>query len=474
MYLNPRLRIALFCCVLASSSLCTLVPSLESSITTFSDSYQVKSVNWCPTCNWLAVGGADNTYGLVGIYQFDQTTENFALTVTSTLGIAVDAVAWCPACNILAAGGQDSSNGIIQLYGFDSSNPGNLVELPGSSTTLGSSEYSVASLDWCNECGLLAAGSIYKGLCSHPPCPPSIFQVFSFNSATGDLADVDGTTTVDDSIYQIKWCPDCKHLVAVGNIALYVYDFYQNSSPALVFSTSADYNGASYSSVDVCDNCEYIAAGGENGPGYGVVDIYKFESQPTPTLTLVTSMTISSDVSSVNSLEWCQDCDNLAVAGIDYVTGNGLLQLYHFDSSTGTLTLIQPQTLSFDPYSLDWCGNCCNLAVGGQSETQTTGFIQLLRNTACLTPPTNLTAQKIFQRFPTQVDIINQICWAPVTNAVAYNVYADAALTILLATIPAPSVCYSQHQIAPGKTITYYVTSVDADGNQSASAVVTI
>ncbi len=475
MYLNPRLFIASFCLAIASSSLCTLVPSLESSITTFSDSSIVYAVNWCPTCNWLAVGGADNTYGLVGIYQIDQTPDNLSLTVTSTLGIEVDSVAWCPSCNILAAGGSDSRNGIIQLYSFDQSNPGNLVELTGSSTVLGGLFYHVRSLDWCNECSLLAAVSLNEAGCPPGPrCQLSIFQVYSFNSTTGDLADVDGTTTSSDGISQIKWCPDCKHLVAAGGEALYVYDFYQNSSPALVLSTSADYNGASYYSVDVCDNCEYIAAGGYNGQGYGVVDIYKFESQPTPTLTLVISMQISSDSSIVEALEWCQDCDNLAVAGIDIDTNDGLLQLYHFDSSTKTLTLIQPQTLSFDPYSLDWCGNCCNLAVGGQSETGTTGFIQLLRNTACLTPPTNLTAQKIFQRFPTQVDIINRICWAPVINAVAYNVYADAALTILLATIPAPSVCYSQHRIAPGKTITYYVTSVNADGTQSAPAVVTI
>ena len=85
-----------------------------------------------------------------------------------------------------------------------------------------------------------------------------------------------------------------------------------------------------------------------------------------------------------------------------------------------------------------------------------------------------LTAQKIYHRFPTQVDIINQICWNPVAGAVAYNVYADAALTILLATITNPPLCYSQHQIAAGKTVTYYVTAVDASGNQSAPAVVTI
>ena len=203
------------------------------------------------------------------------------------------------------------------------------------------------------------------------PLPPSIFQVYSFNSTTGDLVGVDGTTTIADSISQIKWCPDCKHLVAAGLLALYVYDFYQNYSPALVLSTSADYNGTSYYSVNVCDNCEYIAAGGNNSSGFGEVDIYKFESQPTPSLMFVISTTIPSAAANSNvfSVAWCQGCDNLAIAGNSFDESGfetDVVQLYHFDSSTGSLTLIPTPTISFTPYSIDWCGVCCNyLAVGG-------------------------------------------------------------------------------------------------------------
>jgi len=45
---------------------------------------------------------------------------------------------------------------------------------------------------------------------------------------------------------------------------------------------------------------------------------------------------------------------------------------------------------------------------------------------------------------------------------------------ILLATITNPPLCYSQHQICTGKSVTYYVTAVDAQGTQSEPAVVTI
>ena len=163
---------------------------------------------------------------------------------------------------------------------------------------VGSEDYSVLSLDWCNECGLLAAVAVMPThVVSACPRTFSIFQVYSFNPQDpGNLVAIDGTTTIDDSISQIKWCPDCNHLVAAGYNYVYVYDFYSTATPALVLSTSADYNGTSYNSVDVCDNCEYIAAGGGNSSGYGEVDIYYFDST-TQLLTSVTSTIISSDAS---------------------------------------------------------------------------------------------------------------------------------------------------------------------------------
>jgi len=130
--------------------------------------------------------------------------------------------------------------------------------------------------------------------------------------------------------------------------------------------------------------------------------------------------------------------------------------------------------LIFKPFSIDWCGDCCYLAVGGAINPFIgAGVIQIFKGNPCvsLPAPTNLHAQKIYQRYPTQVDIVNQLCWNPVPNAVAYNIFANG---VLLATIPAPLVCYSQHQICQGKAVTYFVTAVDTNGNQSAPAVITV
>ena len=427
----------------------------------------------------LLLEGSDFTNGLIGIYQFDQSNQTLSFTGTTTLGIGIGSVAWCPSCTVLAAGGQDSSaNSIIQLYSFDPLNPG-IPEAFGSVVTL-SGNSSIGSLDWCDSCTYLAAGAGSSGVSAEIF---GLIQIYSFNSETG-LSPIANQVNFEDlTIGPVKWCNNCSYLATIvsshtpsGNIStLLVYSF--DPEPPADLSWTVSYNsGYGYISIDWCDECNYIAAGGINQAQQGIIDIYKFDTLPTPSLSPVASMVISSSTSEVISLEWCQGCDNLAVVAVPLPSSlfPTSLLLYHFDSSKNTLTLIQSQPLSFSPFSIDWCGNCCNyFAVGGGAGTK--GLIQLFKgNATCLQPPTNLTAQKIFHRFPTQVDIINQLCWSAATGAVAYNVYADAALTILLATIPAPSVCYSQHQIAPCKTVTYYVTSVDASGNHSEPAVLTI
>jgi len=385
----------------------------------------------------------------------------------------------------LAVGGHDENGQVLQAYSFDSLNPGNL-ETVGTATTLVVNS-NITSLDWCLSCSYLsvsAAPGRLRGL--------GALQIFSFDHVTGFASVV--SEIFNRKVDCLKWCSDCGYLafivskvgVSPNSSSLMIYHFDPANPHDLAFTVSID-SANVYSSIDCCGNCGYIAAGGgiESGLFHiqSVIDIYHFDAAGTPTLTLITSTPLGTQNSYFTCLKWCQGCDNLAAVEqlSDPDTGEeaDVLHLYHFDSSNGTLTPIQTYTLEdmADVYTLDWCGNCCDLSVGGLTADYAQGFFRLFQGNPCLggpTSPTNLTAQKLCHRFPTQIDIINQLCWNAVTGAVSYNVYADSELSILLATITNTPLCYSQHQICKGKLVTYYVTAVDAQENQSEPVSVTI
>ncbi len=483
-----RIQIALLSLLIASSSTCDFVPMLDplGMATQFGDI--VYSVDWCG-CNYLAVGGYtdnpiyDEQEGLVGIYQFNQATQTLCSQIMALFGYVTYSVKWCPSCQFLAAGGSDDSgDGIVQIYSFNSTNTPILQPLPSGLQYFGNQ---VDSIDWCPSCSYLAASGIgFAG---------GAIQVYYFDGENLTVTCPEFDTTNTNEIYQIRWCDDCHYLAAVGGRYLEIFGFDpSNAGNGLteLYSLPFPPGAPTYQAIDWCGDCGYIAAAGFGSgfPGSGIIDIYKFDAAMTPSLTFVYEVTIQgANGASFLSVKWCQGCDNLAAVGYtDTEFRNNIVQLYHFEASTGILSFVQTYTLDTTPAAntrfilpedlVDWCGQCCYLAAAGAASfsDQLVGLVQLFKGNPCLTAPTNLHAQKLYHRFPTQVDIINQICWDPVAGAVAYNVYADAALSILLATIPATSICYSQHQIRSGTSLTYYVTAVDTNGNNSAPAMVTI
>lgn len=124
MIIKLRLYSALIILAVAGSSYCDVVTMLDPVITqslSGDATTGFTSANWC-TCQFLAVGGVLNIIGsrqgLVGVYQFDQTTESLTLTVTTT-GEFIYSVEWCPlSCDVLAVGGGAANGGIIQIYNF--------------------------------------------------------------------------------------------------------------------------------------------------------------------------------------------------------------------------------------------------------------------------------------------------------------------------------------------------------------------
>jgi len=97
--------------------------------------------------------------------------------------------------------------------------------------------------------------------------------------------------------------------------------------------------------------------------------------------------------------------------------------------------------------------------------------------TGILDAPQNFSGCKTRNRFLLQIDNINHLTWsAPSGNIPAsYAIYRDAALTQLVAMVPATGALqYDDHNRNPNVTYTYYIVSADAYGTISAAAVTTV
>jgi len=464
-------------CALAVSSHLFSTPQYDYVGTPTTLGSKVSSLRWCGCDFWAAVGADAAQNGLIQLYGFDQSTLTYYTIGNPIINLGGDLFngAWCTGCAFFAAVGNDADgDGLVQVYSFDPSHPENL-ELTATVTIA----ENVYAIDWCQGCNLMAIGGVGAFI-------NSVFvQALSFDGTNlhliGNMAHFNA-----DNLLSLKWCPDCRHVIAVGFgptfgtpytglIAIYSFDPAHPDTLALTYAQTID---GSIQTVDVCDDCQFVAIGGQTntGPSEGYIDIFSFDPLSTPSLSLVASTNISSsDLGSIfGSLNWC-GCSTLAVGGRIIGVG-GVVQLYYFDGIS-TLSLQQTFTVGVDVNAVNWCEPCKFLIGGGVDALgpSANGIIQLFGQLQ-IGPeaPTNLTAQKACHRFPTQLDIINTICWDAVTGAVSYNVYADIDLTLLLASITNIPLCYTQHQICNGTSSTYYVTAVDANGNESESASVTV
>lgn len=91
-------------------------------------------------------------------------------------------------------------------------------------------------------------------------------------------------------------------------------------------------------------------------------------------------------------------------------------------------------------------------------------------------PPLNAQGAKWKNRFLTQIDHVNRISWsAPNGGApiVGYKIYRDG-LNHLIATLPASSLFYEDHNRNKGRIHTYYIVSVDDLGNLSDPLTITL
>jgi DNA-binding beta-propeller fold protein YncE len=97
--------------------------------------------------------------------------------------------------------------------------------------------------------------------------------------------------------------------------------------------------------------------------------------------------------------------------------------------------------------------------------------------TPSLLPPSSVSGCKTKNVFFLQTDYINNITWTAPTSGspAAYAIYRDPMLTQLVAIVPASGpLQYYDHGRNPSVTYSYYIVSVDANGNQSTANSVTV
>jgi hypothetical protein len=75
-----------------------------------------------------------------------------------------------------------------------------------------------------------------------------------------------------------------------------------------------------------------------------------------------------------------------------------------------------------------------------------------------------LSGQQVLYRYPVQGDLVNQLSWSATTGAAFYKVFRDNLNSLIAET---PNQFYNDHQRTPYQTVTYYVSSVDANGNDN-------
>ncbi len=421
------------------------------------------SANWCNGCDLIAVGGQNSNWydGLIEIYRLTPASDTLipvtSITMHDSTCFSLD---WTNDCRFIASDQITTTTTAdwcrIQIYQFNETT--SVLDPVGTPTQLYNYINSVA---WYYDGTYLAS--------QWTDYINSYIQLYHFDPNTGNLTATANTCTLPGGLKSwdvLKWCGNSNYLASAADTTLAVFEFNAGKQE-LTLTSSVQTNITAYA-LDTCDNCSYIAiAGWDNESVNAALALYKFDASSTTILSLVASTTFGPYLSSLVNIRWC-GCNTLAVGEQLYEQNNNYYYLFYFDQQN--LSLIQTIPVNYAPDCSAWCGNCDYFVCGGFGDT---GIFQLY-TTFGLEAPTALSAQQVSHRFATQIDLANTICWNQVTDAVAYKVYADEALTTLLATITTAPYCYSQHQIMPGIKSTYYVTAIDAYNNESEPTAITI
>ncbi|HSX03999.1 MAG TPA: hypothetical protein VLG76_04655 [Rhabdochlamydiaceae bacterium] len=166
----------------------------------------------------------------------------------------------------------------------------------------------------------------------------------------------------------------------------------------------------------------------------------------------------------------------------DPITGNTVLTSAFLPTGSSTWTVLSP-TITSNTNDSFGLGNYLAFSNNGTGVVvfidDTMGSLAMASIFSISSPsPVSSTAQgeQIRNIFLTQTEYVNVITWSAPSgiSAVKYNIFRDAALTQLAGTVLAPSLTFVDHNRRKKTTYTYFIVAVDASGNSTLIATVTV
>lgn len=348
---------------------------------------KVRSVNWSPDGEYVAIGGNITQSGGNGdaviVYQFNRTAGSLMKVVGvnpggGTYSDNIRSINWSPDGLYLAVGGQ--INGLYTddfiIYQFDRTS--NTLSQVAAVAPGGSTNDTILSVNWSPDGRFVAVGIISS--------VNSLF-IYSFNRVANSLTLLiqlnpeHGTSA--DHIDAVNWSPDGQYL-AVGGLlyagasdsnALIVYKF-DSSIPSLVPVVFANPQGGTFYdevfSVKWSPDGNYLAVAGNinfTTGGSNALTIYRFDRIQN-TLTPVVSVNPDGGGAQDQglSVDWSADGQYIAISGLFYGGGLQDVIVYRFDRGSQILN----QVAAVNPggpydfvYALNWSPDGQYLAVGG-------------------------------------------------------------------------------------------------------------
>ncbi len=312
-----------------------------------------QSVDWSINNNYLAASSASATGNQeLKIYYFDGST----LTTTQSVemgNIITYSVRWHPTLYYLAVGRARGAGNEVYIYRLNISN--------GTFTLTDSRNFTnlVGSVAWHPSGNYLIAGTSANGA-------PHVYS-YSFDSVTGLLTDGPTLTLAPAGALTVQ--RDSVDFAAGGNRftvgtsgstdgtpSLYVCSF-----SALSLSVTASYyaNSLTFASCDWSKTGTYIACG-MNG-GTQNLQVFRHSVTPSESLLPIVSSFVG-EAAGVTDTDWCYGGNYLADAVSNGVTS--FVNLYYFDATSETLTLVASASSATGTNSSRWSRDCRYLAYG--------------------------------------------------------------------------------------------------------------